>query len=360
MTRTQKLTLESLGPESEAQFGTLSQTNPLFGMDPLVRANFLGQDAGIPVEYKQDLASKGRYRIDMEESDMHAGYASSEFYVPRTIQKIPDIAEWRMRRETGPVEMKCLHGQETGLMEGPQGLFLEECETIQGIQFMHDTSTSTFASFANALLTSSPTTWTDEVCSTELETATLPLRTQCNLGAMILQGHSKKKADMELARAREAEKAARSYDSLFNVEPEDTEGGGASRNQRRSWRKISCHLAGTDALSSHGQIVFLLPSLRSHIAPHSDRRHSSESWVFGDIFWEHQGTEDSWFAAEKSCGGAVVAPSETVSAVLSIVFLRRLTAICGTLERAFIMYGHPNDLVYSYVLGLTPVFLPDD
>jgi hypothetical protein len=56
-------------------------------MDPLVRPNFLGQDvrilinpsqAGIPVEYKQDLASKGRYRIDMEESDMHAGYASSE------------------------------------------------------------------------------------------------------------------------------------------------------------------------------------------------------------------------------------------------------------------------------------------
>jgi hypothetical protein len=55
-------------------------------MDPLVRANFLGQDvrilinpsqAGIPVEYKQDLASKGRYQIDMEESDMHAGYASS-------------------------------------------------------------------------------------------------------------------------------------------------------------------------------------------------------------------------------------------------------------------------------------------
>ncbi|KAG6814791.1 hypothetical protein H0H93_012234, partial [Arthromyces matolae] len=31
----------------------------------------------------------------------------------------------------------------------------------------------------------------------------------------------KKKADLELARQREAEKAARSYDSLFNVEDED-------------------------------------------------------------------------------------------------------------------------------------------
>ncbi|KAJ7166312.1 cytoplasmic protein [Mycena crocata] len=35
----------------------------------------------------------------------------------------------------------------------------------------------------------------------------------------------KKKADMELARAREAEKAARSYDSLFSGDPEDDDEG---------------------------------------------------------------------------------------------------------------------------------------
>lgn len=32
-----------------------------------------------------------------------------------------------------------------------------------------------------------------------------------------------KKQDLELAKAREAEKAARSYDSLFNVEVEEDE-----------------------------------------------------------------------------------------------------------------------------------------
>jgi hypothetical protein len=89
--------------------------------------------------------------------------------------------------------------------------------------------------------------------------ANLLFSTQHNLAALMLRGHSKvgqlgtrkrssnlprpqKKTDMELARAREAEKAARSYDSLFNVEPEDSEGGGASRDQRKSWRKISCHV----------------------------------------------------------------------------------------------------------------------
>ncbi|KAJ7119834.1 DUF814-domain-containing protein [Mycena epipterygia] len=46
----------------------------------------------------------------------------------------------------------------------------------------------------------------------------------------------KKKADMELARAREAEKAARSYDSLFNGGPEeDAEGEG---NRKKSVREL--------------------------------------------------------------------------------------------------------------------------
>ncbi|KAJ6554976.1 cytoplasmic protein [Mycena vulgaris] len=45
----------------------------------------------------------------------------------------------------------------------------------------------------------------------------------------------KKKADMELARAREAEKAARSYDSLFSGDPEEEEERGA---QKKSVREI--------------------------------------------------------------------------------------------------------------------------
>ncbi|KAJ7046453.1 cytoplasmic protein [Mycena alexandri] len=41
----------------------------------------------------------------------------------------------------------------------------------------------------------------------------------------------KKKADMELARAREAEKAARSYDSLFSGDPEQEHEGDGTRNK---------------------------------------------------------------------------------------------------------------------------------
>ncbi|KAJ6455443.1 cytoplasmic protein [Mycena sanguinolenta] len=45
-----------------------------------------------------------------------------------------------------------------------------------------------------------------------------------------------KKADLELARAREAEKAARSYDSLFNADPEDY--SEESRANKKSVREL--------------------------------------------------------------------------------------------------------------------------
>ncbi|KAF7357387.1 Coiled-coil domain-containing protein 25 [Mycena sanguinolenta] len=46
----------------------------------------------------------------------------------------------------------------------------------------------------------------------------------------------KKKADLELARAREAEKAARSYDSLFNADPDDF--SEESRANKKSVREL--------------------------------------------------------------------------------------------------------------------------
>jgi hypothetical protein len=73
------------------------------------------------------------------------------YYLPRTIQKIPDISDWEdaegnwaaghetfARYDEVPVH-PCTHVlpladsqiQDTGLMEGPLRLFLEECETIQ-------------------------------------------------------------------------------------------------------------------------------------------------------------------------------------------------------------------------------------
>ncbi|KAF7365631.1 MtDNA inheritance protein Dml1 [Mycena venus] len=155
--------------DHKAQFGTLNQANALFGMDASADEHILWP--GNPVEYKQEPVSKSHYQIDMdmEELDINAGYASSAvqlediqywsdfnrlFYVPRTIQKIPDIPEWEDAEGnwTGGHEMFTRYDEDTGLMEGPLRLFLEECETIQGIQLMHDTST--FGSFVDAFLTS--------------------------------------------------------------------------------------------------------------------------------------------------------------------------------------------------------------
>ncbi|KAJ7258754.1 mtDNA inheritance protein Dml1 [Mycena haematopus] len=153
--------------DHKAQFGTLSQANALFGMDATAEEQTLwSEDA---VEYKQEPVSKSHYQTDMEQFDMTAGYASSAaiqpedirywsdfnrlFYVPRTIQKVPDIPEWEDAEGnwTGGHEMFTRYDEETGLMEGPLRLFLEECETIQGIQLMHDTST--FGSFVDAFVT---------------------------------------------------------------------------------------------------------------------------------------------------------------------------------------------------------------
>ncbi|KAF8194333.1 Misato segment II tubulin-like domain-containing protein [Mycena galopus ATCC 62051] len=153
--------------DHKAQFGTLSQANALFGMDSTADAQALW--SGNAVEFNQEPVSKSHYQIDLEELELNAGYASSAvqledirywsdfnrlFYVPRTIQKVPDIPEWEDAEGnwTGGHEMFTRYDEETGLMEGPLRLFLEECETIQGIQLMHDTST--FGSFVDAFSTS--------------------------------------------------------------------------------------------------------------------------------------------------------------------------------------------------------------
>lgn len=65
--------------------------------------------SGDPVEYKQEPVGKSQYQTDLEELDFAGGDASSAaqladvrywsdfnrlYYVPRTVQKIPDIPEW--------------------------------------------------------------------------------------------------------------------------------------------------------------------------------------------------------------------------------------------------------------------------
>ncbi|KAJ7648544.1 Misato segment II tubulin-like domain-containing protein [Mycena rosella] len=154
--------------DRKAQFGTLSQANALFGVDEAAEEEQILW-SGNPVEYKQEPVQKSRYQTDMEELDPDAGSASSAvqladvrywsdfnrmYYLPRTVQKVPDIPEWEDSEGnwTTGNETFTRYDEDTGLMEGPLRLFLEECETIQGIQLMHDTAT--FGSFVNSFLTS--------------------------------------------------------------------------------------------------------------------------------------------------------------------------------------------------------------
>ncbi|KAJ7046455.1 Misato segment II tubulin-like domain-containing protein [Mycena alexandri] len=144
--------------DHKAQFGTLSQANALFGMDVPADEQILW--SGNPVEYKQEPVRQSQYQTDMEELDVKlqdVRYWSDFnrlYFVPRTVQKVPDVPEWADAEGnwTGGHEMFTRYDEDTGLMEGPLRLFLEECETIQGIQLIHDTAT--FGSFVNSLLTS--------------------------------------------------------------------------------------------------------------------------------------------------------------------------------------------------------------
>ncbi|KAJ6554978.1 Misato segment II tubulin-like domain-containing protein [Mycena vulgaris] len=153
--------------DHKAQFGTLSQVNALFGMDGTTDEQILWAEN--PVEHKQEPVRKSHYQTDMEELDLDAGATSSAdqladvrywsdfnrvYYVPRTVQKVPDIPEWEDAEGNWAAgsDRFTRFDEDTGLMEGALRLFLEECETIQGIQLMHDTST--FGSFMNSFLTS--------------------------------------------------------------------------------------------------------------------------------------------------------------------------------------------------------------
>ncbi|KAJ7846892.1 Misato segment II tubulin-like domain-containing protein [Mycena olivaceomarginata] len=118
--------------------GLNQKANALFGVDDAADGQALW--SGNAVEYKQEPVSKSHYQIDMEELD--TGYTSSAvqrqdirywsdfnrlFYVPRTIQKVPDIPEWE---------------DAEGNWAGGREMFTRYDE---GIQLMHDTST--FGSF---------------------------------------------------------------------------------------------------------------------------------------------------------------------------------------------------------------------
>ncbi|KAJ7268065.1 Misato segment II tubulin-like domain-containing protein [Mycena rebaudengoi] len=153
------------------KFGTLSQNSALFGMDNSADDQILW--SGRSVEYRQESVRKSAYQLHLDDEseidspdpeDTPSTIQAEDvrywsdfnrvFYVPRSVQKIPDIADWEEAEGnwTSGHETFTRYDEDTELMEGPLRLFLEECETIQGVQLMHDTST--FGSFVDSFLTS--------------------------------------------------------------------------------------------------------------------------------------------------------------------------------------------------------------
>ncbi|KAJ8522249.1 hypothetical protein ONZ45_g1153 [Pleurotus djamor] len=75
-------------------------------------------------------------------------------YIPRTIHKVPEVSDWDkidgdwiLGRDT-----YAQYNKDTGLMEDAVRLFLEECDSPQGLQLIEDTTT--FGSFTHSFLTS--------------------------------------------------------------------------------------------------------------------------------------------------------------------------------------------------------------
>ncbi|KAJ7644693.1 Misato segment II tubulin-like domain-containing protein [Roridomyces roridus] len=149
--------------DHKANFGALSPA--LYGDDSVTEKTGLWPDD--PVQYKQEPARQSRYQIEMDKLDIDTTDAAAIdvqdvrywsdfnrlFYHPRTIQRLPDVPDWEDVEGNWSASRDAFtrFDEDTGLMEGPVRLFLEECETIQGIQLVQDTAT--FGSFINSVLT---------------------------------------------------------------------------------------------------------------------------------------------------------------------------------------------------------------
>ncbi|KAJ7051764.1 Misato segment II tubulin-like domain-containing protein [Mycena amicta] len=160
--------------DHKVNFGSLSQSNALYGMED--NDETVSRDnipwSGNTVAYRQEPIEKSQYQTDIDfeelfdENDVSSGAQLRDirfwsdfnrmYYVPRTVQKVPDLPEWEWEEGEGNWavghETFVRYDENTGLMEGPVRSFLEECDMIQGIQLTHETAR--FGSFINSLLVS--------------------------------------------------------------------------------------------------------------------------------------------------------------------------------------------------------------
>ncbi|KAI0920356.1 hypothetical protein AcV5_010118 [Taiwanofungus camphoratus] len=161
--------------DRKANFGSLSGLNGLYNDDD--ESSGGGQLwNGDVVEYRQEPISQSDYqaRLDAEVDDAKESNALGDkpreaeaspsdvrywsdynrvFFHPRTLQRLPDVADWESAEGDWGSSKAAFgrHNADASLMEEPFRLFVEECDTLQGIQVMNDTAT--FGGFTDSFLT---------------------------------------------------------------------------------------------------------------------------------------------------------------------------------------------------------------
>ncbi|KAJ3800617.1 Misato segment II tubulin-like domain-containing protein [Lentinula aff. detonsa] len=148
--------------DHKANFGTLSRTNTLYENEDIDGSQlWQGNSAEygrVPIEPH---AYQAHLQTDGEPTSLAADFTNDirywsdfnrVFYIPRTVQMLPNVPDWQKTEGNWAFGQESFqrYNEETELMESSVRLFIEECNSFQGLQLMSDTST--FGSFSISFL----------------------------------------------------------------------------------------------------------------------------------------------------------------------------------------------------------------
>ncbi|KAJ3806431.1 Misato segment II tubulin-like domain-containing protein [Lentinula aff. lateritia] len=149
--------------DRKASFGALSKTNTLYENDDIENSQLwwgeIAEYEHVPIEphaYQTHLLQSDREPTFSALNSVHGIRYWSDFnrvfYIPRTIQMLPDVPDWQQSEGDWALGQESFqrYNEETELMESSVRLFIEECNSFQGLQLMNDTST--FGSFSSSFL----------------------------------------------------------------------------------------------------------------------------------------------------------------------------------------------------------------
>ncbi|KAF5362647.1 hypothetical protein D9758_009615 [Tetrapyrgos nigripes] len=150
--------------DRKGNYGALARTNSSLFSEEISSSSDLW--TGPTAEYKQRQVATSPYQTklastpdgieEFSPNPKDVRYWSDfnrVFYHPRSLCMLPDLPDWQDPEGdwTHGVETFSRYNQETDLMESSVRLFLEECNSFQGMQVMNDTAA--FGSFTRSFLT---------------------------------------------------------------------------------------------------------------------------------------------------------------------------------------------------------------